>query len=253
MRVNGGGTGLATMRPTMEPARDVLSCEGLHKVYRMGDVDVRALDGVEFALKAGELLVLLGASGSGKSTLLNILGGLDTPSEGRVFFEGDDLTDADEESLTRYRRRNVGFVFQFYNLIPSLTARENVALVTDIADDPMEAEDALALVGLGDRLDHFPTQLSGGEQQRVAIARAVAKQPSVLLCDEPTGALDFRTGIRVLDVIERVNRELGTATAVITHNAPIAEIADRVVTLADGRVQSERVVAHRARPEDLRW
>jgi putative ABC transport system ATP-binding protein len=231
----------------------VLSCQQLRKVYRMGEVDVRALDGVDFDLSEGELLVLLGASGSGKSTLLNILGGLDVPSEGRVFFEGSELTDADEEELTRYRRKRVGFVFQFYNLIPSLTARENVALVTDIADDPLEAEDALALVGLGDRLDHFPAQLSGGEQQRVALARAVAKRPSVLLCDEPTGALDFKTGILVLDVIERVNRELGTATALITHNAPIADIADRVVTLGDGRVQSERTVGRRARAEELRW
>jgi len=219
----------------------------------MGDVDVRALDGVDFELRAGELLVLLGASGSGKSTLLNILGGLDVASSGTVLFEGRDLTDADDDELTQYRRHNVGFVFQFYNLIPSLTARENVALVTDISDDPLAPEEALRLVGLGDRLDHFPAQLSGGEQQRVAIARAVAKRPPVLLCDEPTGALDFRTGILVLDVIERINRELGTATAVITHNAPIAEIADRVVTLADGRVQSERRIAARARAAELRW
>jgi putative ABC transport system ATP-binding protein len=219
----------------------------------MGDVDVRALDGVDFELRAGELLVLLGASGSGKSTLLNILGGLDVASSGTVLFEGRDLTDAGDDELTQYRRHNVGFVFQFYNLIPSLTARENVALVTDIADDPLAPEEALRLVGLGDRLDHFPAQLSGGEQQRVAIARAVAKRPPVLLCDEPTGALDFRTGILVLDVIERINRELGTATAVITHNAPIAEIADRVVTLADGRVQSERRIAARARAAELRW
>jgi putative ABC transport system ATP-binding protein len=225
----------------------------LRKIYRMGDVDVRALDGVDLALHASELLVLLGPSGSGKSTLLNILGGLDVPTSGRVFFEGEELTDAGEEALTSYRRKNVGFVFQFYNLIPSLTARENVALVTDIADDPLEPEDALALVGLGERLDHFPTQLSGGEQQRVAIARAVAKRPAVLLCDEPTGALDFRTGILVLEVIERVNRELGTATCVITHNAPIAEIADRVVTLGDGRIQSEREVGRQMRASDLRW
>jgi len=234
-------------------ARPVLWCRDLRKVYRMGEVDVRALDGVDFTLNAGELLVLLGASGSGKSTLLNLLGGLDVPSSGRIVFGDDDLTDAGDDRLTRYRRHNVGFVFQFYNLIPSLTARENVALVTDIADDPMEPEEALALVGLGDRLDHFPAQLSGGEQQRVAIARAVAKRPPILLCDEPTGALDFRTGILVLDVIERVNRELGTATAIITHNAPIAEIADRVVTLADGRIQSERLVDRRARPSELRW
>ena len=233
--------------------RPVLSCESLRKVYRMGEVDVRALDGVDFSLAAGEFLVLLGPSGSGKSTLLNILGGLDVPTSGRVFFGDEELTDADENALTQYRRKNVGFVFQFYNLIPSLTALENVALVTDIADDPLEPEDALALVGLGERLDHFPTQLSGGEQQRVAIARAVAKRPSVLLCDEPTGALDVRTGILVLEVIERVNRELGTATAVITHNAPIADIANRVVTLSDGRVHSERVIDRRIRPNELRW
>jgi putative ABC transport system ATP-binding protein len=231
----------------------ILSCQGLQKVYRMGEVDVRALDGVDFTLAGGELLVLLGVSGSGKSTLLNILGGLDVPSAGRVFFGEQELTDADEDTLTRFRRRHVGFVFQFYNLIPSLTARENVALVTDIASDPMEPEEALALVGLADRLDHFPAQLSGGEQQRVAIARAVAKRPSILLCDEPTGALDFRTGIRVLEVLERVNRELGAATAIITHNAPIATIADRVVTLADGRVQSDRVVERRTAVRDLRW
>ena len=242
-----------TPRTRPDPARAVLSCHDLRKTYRMGEVDVRALDGVDFTLHAGELLVLLGASGSGKSTLLNILGGLDVPTSGRVFFEDNDLTDADEEALTQYRRHNVGFVFQFYNLIPSLTARENVALVTEISDDPFEPEEALALVGLGDRMNHFPAQLSGGEQQRVAIARAVAKRPPVLLCDEPTGALDFRTGILVLEVIARINRELGTATAVITHNAPIAEMADRVVTLADGRVQGERIVERRANPGELRW
>jgi putative ABC transport system ATP-binding protein len=244
----------AARSATAEPnARDVLTCENLTKVYRMGEVDVRALGGVDFSLRAGELLVLLGASGSGKSTLLNILGGLDIPTSGRVFFEDQELTSADEEELTLYRRRHVGFVFQFYNLIPSLTARENVALVTDIADDPFDPAEALDLVGLGDRLDHFPSQLSGGEQQRVAIARAVAKRPSVLLCDEPTGALDFRTGILVLEVIDRINRELGTATAVITHNAPIAEVADRVVTLADGLVLGERAMGRRSRPQDLRW
>ena len=231
----------------------ILSCEGLRKVYRMGEVDVRALDGVDFRLHEGELLVLLGPSGSGKSTLLNILGGLDVPTSGRVIFAGEDMTAADEDALTQYRRRHVGFVFQFYNLVPSLTALENVALVTDIAEDPLDPEDALALVGLGNRLDHFPSQLSGGEQQRVAIARAVAKRPSVLLCDEPTGALDFRTGILVLEVIEQVNRELGTATALITHNAPIAELADRVVTLGDGRVQSERRPGRAVRAHDLRW
>jgi putative ABC transport system ATP-binding protein len=231
----------------------ILSCERLRKIYRMGEVDVRALDGVDFRLRERELIVLLGPSGSGKSTLLNILGGLDVPTSGRVVFAGEDMTAADEEALTQYRRRHVGFVFQFYNLVPSLTARENVALVTDIAEDPLDPADALALVGLGSRLDHFPAQLSGGEQQRVAIARAVAKRPSVLLCDEPTGALDFKTGILVLEVIEQVNRELGTATAVITHNAPIADIADRVVTLADGRVASERAVGRVARARDLHW
>jgi putative ABC transport system ATP-binding protein len=236
-----------------QEARVVLACERVSKVYRMGEVDVRALDGVDFALHAGELLVLLGASGSGKSTLLNILGGLDVATSGRVTFEGEDLTGASDDELTQYRRRNVGFVFQFYNLVPSLTARENVALVTDIATDPLEPEEALRLVGLGERMDHFPAQLSGGEQQRVAIARAVAKRPPLLLCDEPTGALDFRTGILVLEVIARINRELGTATALITHNAPIAEIADRVLTLADGRVQSERLVPDPLSPAELRW
>ncbi len=240
-------------KPEPAGAAVVLSCFGLRKVYRMGEVDVRALDGVDFDLRRGEFLVLLGPSGSGKSTLLNILGGLDVPSEGRVFFGRDELTDADEDELTAYRRHHVGFVFQFYNLIPSLTARENVALVTDIADDPLDAEEALGLVGLAERLDHFPTQLSGGEQQRVAIARAIAKRPSVLLCDEPTGALDFRTGLLVLEVLERINRELGTATAVITHNAPIAAVADRVVTLGDGRVQSTRRNATRARANELSW
>ena len=234
-------------------ARPVLRCEQLSKTYRMGKVDVRALTDVDLSLHRGELLVLLGASGSGKSTLLNILGGLDVPSSGRVFFEDQELTDASEDELTRYRRKHVGFVFQFYNLIPSLTARENVALVTDIADDPFEPEEVLGLVGLGDRLDHFPAQLSGGEQQRIAIARAVAKRPSVLLCDEPTGALDFRTGILVLEVIERINRELGTAAVVITHNAPIAAMADRVITLADGRIHSQRLVPQRAKARELSW
>jgi putative ABC transport system ATP-binding protein len=235
----------------------VLEARQLSKVYRMGEVDVHALRGVDFELHQGELLVLLGASGSGKSTLLNILGGLDVPTSGQVSYRGRhgvrDLTQADEATLTRYRRHHVGFVFQFYNLIPSLTARENVALVTEIAPRPMDPAEALALVGLGDRLDHFPAQLSGGEQQRVAIARAIAKRPALLLCDEPTGALDYRTGILVLEVIERVNQELGTATAIITHNAPIAALADRVVTLADGRVESERRNPSKARARDIRW
>ncbi|WP_428265513.1 ABC transporter ATP-binding protein [Haliangium sp.] len=219
----------------------------------MGEVDVHALRGVDAQLYESEFMVLLGPSGSGKSTLLNIMGGLDVPSSGRVFHRDRELTDADEDELTRFRRENVGFVFQFYNLIPSLTARENVALVTEIARDPMEPEDALGLVGLRDRLDHFPAQLSGGEQQRVAIARAVAKQPELLLCDEPTGALDFRTGVLVLAVIERVNRELGTTTAVITHNAPIAAMADRVVTLGDGRIAGEERNTSKISPEELRW
>jgi len=232
---------------------DVVRVEGVTKVYRMGEVDVHALRGVGIVLREGELVVLLGASGSGKSTLLNIVGGLDVPTAGRVFYRRDEITGATESALTRYRRDHVGFVFQFYNLIPSLTARENVGLVTDIARDPMSPEDALDLVGLAPRMDHFPAQLSGGEQQRVAIARAVAKQPDVLLCDEPTGALDFRTGQLVLEVIERVNRELGTTTAVITHNAPIARMSDRVVTIADGRIQSIVENDVRARPQDLEW
>jgi putative ABC transport system ATP-binding protein len=231
----------------------VLSARNISKVYRMGEVDVHALKGVDFDLYPGELVVLLGASGSGKSTLLNILGGLDTPTSGQVLYQGGDLTHASEAELTQYRRRHVGFVFQFYNLIPSLTARENVALVTDIVDDPMEPEVALELVGLGERMDHFPAQLSGGEQQRVAIARAVAKRPKVLLCDEPTGALDFRTGVRVLDVIRHVNRELGTATVVITHNAPVGDMADRVLTLADGRIAHERRNDNPVSPTELRW
>jgi putative ABC transport system ATP-binding protein len=231
----------------------VLSAEQVSKIYRMGEVEVHALRSVDFSLYAGELVVLLGASGSGKSTLLNILGGLDTPSEGYVHYRGGSLTQASEAQLTDYRRRHVGFVFQFYNLIPSLTAEENITLVTEIADDPLPARDALALVGLEHRCDHFPAELSGGEQQRVAIARAIAKRPQVLLCDEPTGALDVRTGARVLDVIRRVNRELGTCTAIITHNVPVSEIADRVLTLSDGRIQSERHNARPMAPLELQW
>jgi putative ABC transport system ATP-binding protein len=231
----------------------VLACRGLTKLYRMGEVDVHALRGVDLALESGELLALLGPSGSGKSTLLNILGGLDVPSDGTVSFQGVELSSAMPRALTRFRREHVGFVFQFYNLIPSLTARENVALVTDIADDPIEPEEALELVGLGDRLDHFPAQLSGGEQQRVAIARAVAKQPDILLCDEPTGALDYQTGVRVLEVIERVNRDLGTTTAIITHNAPIAAMADRVVQMRDGHIVSTERNSEKAAAKDLAW
>jgi putative ABC transport system ATP-binding protein len=235
------------------PRSVVLQTVGLSKTYRMGEVEVRALRGVDLALYEGEFMVLLGPSGSGKSTLLNILGGLDVPTGGRVFYRGEELTAATEAELTRYRRYHVGFVFQFYNLIPSLTARENVALVTEIVPDPFEPEDMLDLVGLGDRMDHFPAQLSGGEQQRIAIARAVAKRPDVLLCDEPTGALDCVTGKLVLSAIEAVNRELGTTAAVITHNAPIAAMGDRVITLGDGRIVSEVRRAARAPVESVRW
>ena len=226
---------------------------GLTKVYRMGEVEVHALRGVDIDLYPGEFVVLLGPSGSGKSTLLNILGGLDVPSSGTVHYLDHDLTAADEAALTRYRREHVGFVFQFYNLIPSLTARENVALVTEIARNPMAPEEALCLVDLGERLDHFPSQLSGGEQQRVAIARAVAKRPDVLLCDEPTGALDLKTGVVVLEAIARVNREVGTTTAVITHNVSIADMADRVVSIADGRVTGMRANPVKKAPRELAW
>jgi putative ABC transport system ATP-binding protein len=218
------------------PGAAVLVARGLTKLYRMGDVDVHALRGVDLELYEGELIVLLGPSGSGKSTLLNILGGLDVCTSGEVVYRGQDLTTADEDDLTWYRRRHVGFVFQFYNLVPSLTARENVELVTEIAHDPMDPGEALSLVGLGERASHFPAQLSGGEQQRVAIARAIAKRPSVLLCDEPTGALDIATGIVVLEALAGVNEALGTTTVVITHNAAIASMADCVIRLADGRV-----------------
>ena len=225
----------------------------LAKVYRMGDVEVPALRGVTLDVSPGEFLVLLGPSGSGKSTLLNIIGGLDRPTSGTAFYCDHDLTTDDERALTRYRREHVGFVFQFYNLIPSLTARENVALVTDIADDPLDPQAALDLVGLRLRLDHFPSQLSGGEQQRVAIARAIAKRPAVLLCDEPTGALDVTTGIVVLAALVHANHELGTTTIVITHNVAIGAIADRIVSLADGRIASIQANAKKAAPESLSW
>jgi putative ABC transport system ATP-binding protein len=231
----------------------VFHARALTKTYHMGEVVVQALRGIDLDLYEGEFLVLLGPSGSGKSTLLNILGGLDAATSGTVRFREHDLTRDDDAALTRYRREHVGFVFQFYNLIPSLTARENVALVTDIAHDPLDADDALRLVGLGDRLNHFPAQLSGGEQQRVAIARAIAKRPEVLLCDEPTGALDVSTGVLVLEAIERANRDLGTTTAVITHNAAIAAMADRTVYLSNGKVADVRINAHRARPRELSW
>ncbi|WP_441292967.1 ABC transporter ATP-binding protein [Sorangium sp. KYC3313] len=231
----------------------VFVARGLTKIYRMGEVEVSALRGVDLDLYPGELVVLLGPSGSGKSTLLNILGGLDVPTQGTVRYRDDDLSSADDAGLTRYRREHVGFVFQFYNLIPSLTARENVALVTDIARDPMPAAEALGLVGLGKRLDHFPAQLSGGEQQRVAIARAVAKRPNVLLCDEPTGALDVHTGKVVLEALARVNRDIGTTVVVITHNAAIAGMADRVVSIADGRIAAERRNTEKLLPEEIAW
>jgi putative ABC transport system ATP-binding protein len=231
----------------------VFRARNVAKVYEMGEVEVHALRSVDLDLYAGEFMVLLGASGSGKSTLLNILGGLDVPTSGTVWFRDHNLTAADDSQLTRYRRDHVGFVFQFYNLIASLTARENVALVTEISRNPMRPEEALSLVGLGERLDHFPAQLSGGEQQRVAIARAVAKRPDVLLCDEPTGALDSQTGRLVLRVLERVNRELGTTTAVITHNAPIALMADRVVRIADGNIVESHRNERRLSPDDLEW
>ncbi len=239
--------------PPRVDASPVFSVRGLSKVYRLGEVEVRALDGVDLDLYAGEFVVLLGASGSGKSTLVNILGGLDTPSAGTVQYRDHDLTGADDEALTTFRREHVGFVFQFYNLIPSLTALENVALVTEIADDPLEPEEALRLVGLHDRMHHFPSQLSGGEQQRIAIARAIAKQPDVLLCDEPTGALDFATGKVVLEVLDAVNRTLGTTTIVITHNAAIARMAHRVVRISSGRISSIERNAERAAPGDLEW
>jgi putative ABC transport system ATP-binding protein len=232
---------------------EVFQARDLTKVYVMGEVRVHALRGVDLDLYPGEMVVLLGPSGSGKSTLLNILGGLDTPTEGTVTYHGKDLTQATDRELTEYRRSHVGFVFQFYNLIPSLTALENVAIVTEIAKDPMKPEDALALVGLGERLNHFPSQLSGGEQQRVAIARAVAKNPAVLLCDEPTGALDSATGVVVLEALERANRELGTTTAVVTHNAVIADMADRVIHLSDGRILEVQKNPRRKSPREMRW
>ncbi|QPC42486.1 ABC transporter ATP-binding protein [Kaustia mangrovi] len=240
-------------RQDADTPRVALSARGLTKIYHMGAVEVQALRGVDVDLYEGEMAILLGPSGSGKSTLLNILGGLDIPTAGHVLFQGRDLAEGGERALNRYRRDHVGFVFQFYNLIPSLTARENVALVTEIARDPMSPAEALELVGLGARLDHFPAQLSGGEQQRVAIARAIAKRPDLLLCDEPTGALDSKTGILVLEAIMRVNRELGTTTALITHNAVIGDIAHRVLQFADGRIVEQRVNETRREPGELVW
>ena len=254
---------IATATPTLSQppspppggtAREPLfTARGLTKIYPSGETEIRALDGIDLDLYRGELIVLLGASGSGKSTLLNILGGLDTPTDGTLTYRGNDLAGADEDELTRFRRDAVGFVFQFYNLIPSLTGRENVALITEIARDPMTPEAALALVELTDRMDHFPSQMSGGQQQRVAIARAIAKRPEVLLCDEPTGALDVKTGITVLEAVERVNLDLGTLTVLITHNAVLADMADRVIHLSDGTIVDIRENKTRRPVRSLAW
>lgn len=241
-------------KQTVEVATDaVFHMHEITKVYRMGDVEVHALRGVTLDLLPGEFVVMLGPSGSGKSTLLNILGGLDVPTSGEVHYRDHNLTDATREELTRFRREHVGFVFQFYNLIPSLTALENTSLVTEISTNPLDAEECLRMVGLGDRLHHFPAQLSGGEQQRVAIARAVVKRPEVLLCDEPTGALDYATGKLVLEILDRINRELKTITAVITHNAAIAAMADRVLRISSGRIVDVQKNERRASPAELTW
>ena len=246
--------------PALEPAKHaselgavVFEARGVSKIYESGGTTVAALRGIDLELRAGEFVVFLGPSGSGKSTLLNILGGLDVPSAGTVRFRGEDLTARDDAGLTRYRRDHVGFVFQFYNLVPSLTALENVALVTEIAAHPMRPEEALAMVGLQGRMHQFPSELSGGEQQRVAIARSIAKRPEVLLCDEPTGALDVQTGKLVLDALQRVNRESGATTAVITHNVVIADMADRVILLRDGAIVEQRVNTKRLSAADLVW
>lgn len=242
-----------TLTTAVRGTESVFAARGVTKTYRMGEVEVHALNGVDLDLYAGEFVVLLGPSGSGKSTLLNILGGLDAPSTGEVYYRGDQLTAFTDNALTRYRRDHVGFVFQFYNLIPSLTARENVALITEISPDPLDPAEALGLVDLSDRIDHFPSQLSGGEQQRVAIARAVSKRPDVLLCDEPTGALDVHTGVLVLDAIQRVNAELGATTVVITHNAVIARMADRVIYISDGRIAGEERNSTKIAASELEW
>lgn len=239
--------------PSIDQERTIFATHGLTKIYQMGEVQVQALRGVDLELYAGELVVMLGPSGSGKSTLLNILGGLDTATTGLVTYRDTDLTHSKDRELTDYRRFNVGFVFQFYNLVPSLTARENVAIVTEIAKNPMKPEDALEMVGLYDRMNHFPAQLSGGEQQRVAIARAIAKNPDVLLCDEPTGALDSKTGIVVLEALENVNKKLGTCTVLITHNVIIAGMADRVIHILDGRIASVEQIKTRISPKEMEW
>ena len=239
--------------PDSNSQQAVFHTDKLTKTYSMGEVEVHALRGINLDIYAGELVVLLGTSGSGKSTLLNIIGGLDVPTTGQVIYQGQNLTEASDAELTEFRRLNVGFVFQFYNLIPSLTARENVAIVTEIATDPMSPEEALALVGLSDRCDHFPAQLSGGQQQRVAIARAIAKRPAILLCDEPTGALDSKTGIIVLEALQKANKTLGTTTILITHNASIADMADRVIFLSDGQISHETVNATKQSPSEIQW
>ena len=231
----------------------VFEAKNLRKIYKMGEVEVMALEKVDLSISRGEFLVLLGPSGSGKSTLLNLLGGLDTPTSGSVRFRDHDLLKSDAEGLTKYRRDHVGFVFQFYNLIPSLTARENVALSTDISSSPMQPDEALELVGLLERKDHFPAQLSGGEQQRVAIARAIAKRPEVLLCDEPTGALDIKTGRIVLDAIESINKKLGTTTIIITHNSAIAQMADRVIIMKDGTITSDKINSRKISSAEISW
>lgn len=236
-----------------EEADAVFRARELTKVYHMGEVEVHALSRTDLTLRRGELVVILGPSGSGKSTLLNILGGLDLPTSGDVRFGGHRLDGADERALTAFRREHVGFVFQFFNLLPSLTALENVHLVTEIAEDPLDPAEALQRVGLGERLHHFPSQLSGGEQQRVAIARAIAKRPDVLLCDEPTGSLDYETGKRILEVLDELNRDTHTLTVLVTHNAAIAELADRVLHMRDGRIVDEQRNDERARPADIRW
>jgi putative ABC transport system ATP-binding protein len=248
------GTILSGRVSPMPPgAETVIRAQGLSKVYRNGELEVHALRGVDFAARQGEFVVILGPSGSGKSTFLNIIGGLDTATSGEVRVRDQVLSDLGDRELTRYRRDHVGFVFQFYNLVPSLTARENVQLVTEIARRPMPAEEALALVGLTERRNHFPAQLSGGEQQRVAIARAIAKNPEVLLCDEPTGALDSATGVRVLEALTQVNAAIGATTLVITHNAAIREIAHRTVRFADGQIVEEMANAVRKRPAEVSW
>ena len=231
----------------------VFRTKGITKVYTTGGVAVRALDGVDLELFSGELTVLLGPSGSGKSTLMNILGGLDHVTDGQVWLRDMELTAMNDRGLTRYRRDHVGFVFQFYNLVASLTARENVQLVTDVARDPMPADEALHLVGLGQRMHHFPSQMSGGEQQRVAIARAIAKRPEILLCDEPTGALDSKTGVQVLEALRDINDRFGTTTVVITHNAEIRRMAHRVIRFQDGRIAAVEMNAHRVAPSEIAW